>query len=653
MRLSDDQIKQAILHPEEEIRLTALRYFTDAHSRDETVMPVVIEAVERHGREQAYRLLRDAERLTQTDATVEWMIAELDQEFDESDLMQDNYRFALGLALCSADPTLLACRHDVIHNAVSFPVELEEPLAEIIEMSSWDWRTAWQEFEQLGQKLSQETDWSVSDHRRLGIVVRSLARCADAQPGQVLDLLRRRYRGRNKALMQWLEPQIIELAGELRLGEAVPCLIERLGKDDDDACDASITALCQIGDEAVVQAIQREWPQSDEELHVSLAEVLEHVRHDLGVRLCEQWLEEEDDLNVALCLGHALLAQLATEGIEPVRALVQGDDEEPEAEVLELRHHLVEAATVMDVFFPEYEEWLQQARATNWGWGDYQPTRLSDTFRGKFDRGEELDEEEDAEEREFISHEELDADEPCPCGSGQLYGDCCWEKDFSWVRDEQGKIYRSLPAGDELRDMLEGLREAFVAEHGRNPEAGDPLFPGMPHPEHLEAMMAEMMKQAGMPPAIIYAFEQTGLLVTEENQNQIPDVDLARWEAAIEEYESRQATEPTDRGQAEFPLGTVACYGPNATVTTKIVAAVILHEGAEPILERWVGTGVKDNPKVRRQLAEFFQRHGVNSVAAADGNLGCPHEEGEDFPAGEDCPYCPYWKGKQGSGGQA
>jgi len=26
-----------------------------------------------------------------------------------------------------------------------------------------------------------------------------------------------------------------------------------------------------------------------------------------------------------------------------------------------------------------------------------------------------------------------------------------------------------------------------------------------------------------------------------------------------------------------------------------------------------------------------------------------PYEEGEDFPPGEDCPFCPFWKGKQGS----
>jgi len=30
-----------------------------------------------------------------------------------------------------------------------------------------------------------------------------------------------------------------------------------------------------------------------------------------------------------------------------------------------------------------------------------------------------------------------------------------------------------------------------------------------------------------------------------------------------------------------------------------------------------------------------------------DGIIGCPHEEGIDFPVGEGCPYCPFWRGKQ------
>ena len=110
------------------------------------------------------------------------------------------------------------------------------------------------------------------------------------------------------------------------------------------------------------------------------------------------------------------------------------------------------------------------------------------------------------------------------------------------------------------------------------------------------------------------------------------------------------ATPAAARNRTKFPIGTIALYGPDDKRTTKIVAGVIKREGADAIIERWVGTNVQDNPKVKREIQEFFKKHGVKSVVATDRNMGCPHEEGEDFPDGGDCPFCPWWKGKQGSG---
>ena len=103
------------------------------------------------------------------------------------------------------------------------------------------------------------------------------------------------------------------------------------------------------------------------------------------------------------------------------------------------------------------------------------------------------------------------------------------------------------------------------------------------------------------------------------------------------------------KGRPEYPVGTVALYGPNDKITTKIAAGVITSPNAEPILMRWMATDVAKQPKVQRELREFFEQHGVKSVAMSEGNMGCPHEEGEDFPDGEDCPFCPFWAGKQGS----
>lgn len=99
----------------------------------------------------------------------------------------------------------------------------------------------------------------------------------------------------------------------------------------------------------------------------------------------------------------------------------------------------------------------------------------------------------------------------------------------------------------------------------------------------------------------------------------------------------------------QYPIGTVALYGPDGKTTTKIAAGVIFHDGADPIMRRWVSSDIQNNPKVQQELKEFFEQYGVKSVAMSDGNMGCPHEEGPDFPHGEDCPFCPFWKGKQGS----
>jgi hypothetical protein len=48
------------------------------------------------------------------------------------------------------------------------------------------------------------------------------------------------------------------------------------------------------------------------------------------------------------------------------------------------------------------------------------------------------------------------------------------------------------------------------------------------------------MQEAGVDPAVVYAFEQTGLMVTEDNERFIPDKDLAEYYAAVEAYREGQ-----------------------------------------------------------------------------------------------------------------
>ena len=137
-----------------------------------------------------------------------------------------------------------------------------------------------------------------------------------------------------------------------------------------------------------------------------------------------------------------------------------------------------------------------------------------------------------------------------------------------------------------------------------------------------------------------------GLQVGEDDPNcqYVEDYTYWLWEAQEYDEEDDAVESP------QFPIGTIAYYGPDDKTTTKIVAGVIKEEGAEPIIKRWMATGVATDPKIQNEIDRFLKKHGVTRVGMSAGNMGCPHEEGEDFPVGGDCPFCPYWKGKQGSG---
>ena len=106
MRLPEAKIKQAILHSELPVRTLALDYFSRSISDDSTVMPFVVEAVEKFGREASIHLVGEGENLPQTASTIQWCLEELRRDFDEQDEYLDDYRFALSKVLASADPSL-------------------------------------------------------------------------------------------------------------------------------------------------------------------------------------------------------------------------------------------------------------------------------------------------------------------------------------------------------------------------------------------------------------------------------------------------------------------------------------------------------------------------------------------------------------------
>jgi hypothetical protein len=130
--------------------------------------------------------------------------------------------------------------------------------------------------------------------------------------------------------------------------------------------------------------------------------------------------------------------------------------------------------------------------------------------------------------------------ERCPCGSGETYERCCFTKGFHYYRDEQtGEVIRAVPLTDESRSVLDAAlitqRAKFIAKFGREPGPDDPIFFDLDE-DALRDTTAKAMRESGVHPSLIYAYEETGLLVTTENRRMIPDVELREWDDKVREY---------------------------------------------------------------------------------------------------------------------
>jgi hypothetical protein len=102
------------------------------------------------------------------------------------------------------------------------------------------------------------------------------------------------------------------------------------------------------------------------------------------------------------------------------------------------------------------------------------------------------------------------------------------------------------------------------------------------------------------------------------------------------------------RGFRGYPAATVIFYGPNASFASKIAIGIVRGENKEPEMHRFFSETIdlRENEEIGEQILALLKQQGVLSVIMADRILGCPHEEGIDYPDGTSCPQCPYWAGR-------
>ena len=108
-------------------------------------------------------------------------------------------------------------------------------------------------------------------------------------------------------------------------------------------------------------------------------------------------------------------------------------------------------------------------------------------------------------------------------------------------------------------------------------------------------------------------------------------------------------TKKAKRGFKGYPVATIAFYGPDDKRASKVAVGIILREGAEAEpLQRWHSDeeDLRHDQEVSLEISAFIRQHKVVTVTAVDRIIGCPHEEGIDYPEGQPCPECPFWRNR-------
>lgn len=101
------------------------------------------------------------------------------------------------------------------------------------------------------------------------------------------------------------------------------------------------------------------------------------------------------------------------------------------------------------------------------------------------------------------------------------------------------------------------------------------------------------------------------------------------------------------KGFRGYPVATVAFYGPDDKRASKVAVGIVANESGQiSDLKRWYAefSDLRQPGPIEKEVLEFIRFHQVRTVVVADRIIGCPHEEGIDYPEGESCPVCPFWK---------
>lgn len=396
-RLPEGRIRNGILHPDQGVRQEAVTYFAQSFCRDPRAMRTAIQAVEKWGWDDAFEFPHVMADLAHNEETLLWLVEEL------AKAGRARARNLSGM-IAGASPELLLKHESRIMELEGPQAPERETIADRVGLLARDAASCWKELERFCEEGKRKRYVNEVNLGHAYNLVEAVARDGEAFEGRVLEILSEEIADYRDNPMAWMEGLAARLAGETRLEATVPLLVEKLLADAGDWTNEQCSrALTQIGTDTVVDAVEKEYPDSESHFRIYAGGALEDIHSDASLEACLRLFNGEDDLDLKFHIGHAVVRQYSPDTLNAMREFIL--DTPPHRERNSLRDLLVAVAPLTGGEFPEFEEWRELARQTR-----ERHRRLSGELLEGGPPGKS---------------KKPGRNSPCPCGSGKKHKRCC------------------------------------------------------------------------------------------------------------------------------------------------------------------------------------------------------------------------------------
>jgi hypothetical protein len=425
--LSAEQVKPLLLHEDRPVRDLAVDYFRSCWSQDTALAPMILRACRQYGVDENVHGLMACSRFVIEDESFDDLLQMLAEAKDY------DTAWRLYHILIHTPVDVLLRRESALLDASNLPDELLNRINRRRDLSGWPGPKLWQEIRDFADRSADKKYVGEIDHAYADDLVEALGRHDEPAAATICGLLH--SFGEDGG---WLEICLVDLAGERRLRETIPLLVDRLRIDTDYLRERVMEALGKIGDPEAVRLIRAAFPSEPWHFKNYASDAMGRVKCPITEEAILELLEIEEHPGIRTMLCMELCDMFSERGVRVVRHQIRSGYDRM---LVCLEDHLLPVAHVLGIELPEADAWRaeREERERRQAERRAELAEMGKRYAALKARGIDpfaklAEKPKPQPKREAIPDKispvrldrpKVGRNEPCPCGSGKKFKKCC------------------------------------------------------------------------------------------------------------------------------------------------------------------------------------------------------------------------------------